>query len=192
MTTPSQIPSRAHGGRWVPWIIGSVSAVVVLGGLAFFTLFNPLLLAFLANFEIKNDSGLAVQVTPIGMWEGSGLYGPLPTYRSEHPPAIPARAPCDIPLAPGETISITYDWDDINFRHLLVRVPDGRLLITDTDKMGSLHYCYGPQQKQYVIPPPNLVQEASSELAPCCGGKKVRYSGAIEYGAPESGLTKQP
>lgn len=140
--------------------------------------FNPMQLAFLESFVIANDSGADVRVTPIGMVQGSGEYASLPRYRDRFPPAIPSRDRYDIPLKAGQSLKITYDWDDMNFRHILVRAKQGAVLVVDTDKMGDLHSCYGPQKEKYSVPPLASLKEAPSELVPCAEGEAVRYSGA--------------
>lgn len=146
-------------------------------------MYNPEQLGFLASFEVANDSGSGVLITPIGMAQGSGLYMPLPRYKDAFPPAVPMLgARHNIPVGAGQTVRITYDWDDINFRHILVKTGDGRILILDTDKMGGRDGCYDPQQSSYRIPPLAELPLASSELAPCAEkGRAVVYSGAVEY-----------
>jgi len=142
---------------------------------------NPLWLVFLAEFQIVNESQVGVWVTPIGMREGSGEYGPLPMFHSRSLPAIPKLSNHDIWVGPGESLTVVYDWDDINFRHTLVRTESGRVLIVDTDKMSNLHSCYGPQQEKYVIPPLAELRQASPELLPCIKGESVVYSKEVEY-----------
>ncbi len=110
---------------WIP-----VGLLIAFGGLYLLLLCNPMLLGFLTSFEICNESGVDIWVTPIGAWQGSaGLYGPLPRYWNQSPPAIPSRQDHDIPIKTGERLEIIYDWDDINFRHLLVRVSSGEVYI---------------------------------------------------------------
>jgi len=154
---------------------------VALGGIGLLLLCNPMLLTFLTSFEIRNESGMDVRVTPIGRWEGTGDYGPLPRYWNRTPPAIPSRRGHDIPIKAGGRLKIIYDWDDINFRHLLVRSGSGEVYITDTDKKGTLHYCYAAQHSSYRIPPLKEMQKAPDELLPCTRGEDVRYSGAADY-----------
>lgn len=158
---------------------------VLVAGLFVFSIvtapWNPVLLAFLASFEMYNDSGADIWVTPIGMREGSGEYGPLPMYQNKFPPAKRARSNHDIPLRDGDSLTITYDCDDINFRHILVRTQQRKLFIVDTDRIGNLDSCYPPQEEVYGIPPLADLAQASDELVPCTRGKTVRYSAAQEY-----------
>lgn len=194
-STPSPgagTPRRPFFRRLSPAaVVAVVIGLVILGiGLliALFVAFvlvtapwNPMVLAFIATFEMYNDSGVDVWVTPIGMCEGSGEYGPLPRYRDRYPPALWSRQDHDVPLEAGDSVRITYDMDDINFRHILVRTGSEDVFILDTDKMGDRHSCYGPQQDAYGIPPLDQLEKAPAELLPCAKGESVSYSGMVEY-----------
>jgi len=151
-------------------VVGLVGLVLVAAP------WNPMLLVFLQSFEMYNGSGAEVWATPIGMWEGSGRYGPLPRYKSKNAPAFRSREMHDIRLRSGESVTIVYDCDDINFRHILVRTPSGRVLIVDTDRRGGLHACYGPQRERYGIPPLHQLSDAPEALIPCARGEAVRYA----------------
>jgi len=147
--------------------------------------FNPMLLAFLADFEIINDSARDVSVTPIGMWQGSGRYGSLPRYRDNYPPVLTCQSH-DVPVTAGRSVRITYDWDDINFRHILVRTSSGECYMLDTDKKGTLQSCYAAEKERYRIPPLGDLPRAPAELIPCTRGESVLYPGAKEY--PENSV----
>jgi len=159
-------------------VLAGIALLLVVGvvGLALVAApWNPMLLVFLQSFEMYNGSGAEVWATPIGMREGSGRYGPLPRYKSKDAPAFGSRQTHDIHLRPGESVTIVYDCDDINFRHILVRTASGRVLIVDTDRMGGLHACYGPQREEYEIPPLGQLSDAPEELVPCARGAIVRH-----------------
>lgn len=170
--------------------VAVICAVVVLGAAVFallgfalvsaFNPYNPMQLAFLASFEMYNASGTEVWVTPIGMHEGSGKYSPLERFSGPETPALPSRNAHDIHIGPGETVVYTYDWDDINFRHILVKDTGGNVFVVDTDTMGSLDSCYGPQQQRYIIPRLSLARRAPAELVPCTKGRTVRWR-VLEY-----------
>jgi hypothetical protein len=136
-------------------------------------------LAFLTTFEMYSDADVDVWVTPIGMYEGSGQYGPLPRYRDSFPPAWPAKAE-DVYLPAGSSVRFTYNWDDVNFRHILVRDRTGQVFIVDTDKRGDLHGCCSPEHDRYRIPPLDAMRKAPPELIPCTRGEVVRWK-VIEY-----------
>jgi len=160
---------------------------ILLGGILLLLLCNPMLLMFLSRFEIRNDSGVEVWVTPIGRWEGTGDYGPLPRYWNRTPPAIPSWHDHEIPLDAGGRLTVIYDSDDINFRHLLVRTADGEVYITDTDRMGTVYSTYAAQESSYRIPPVKEMPKAPDELLPCTRGEAVQYSGAVDYPEPAHG-----
>jgi len=135
---------------------------------------------FVTDLDVVNDSGEDLRITPIGMWQGSGQYGPLPRF-DNRVPFLPSRNWSDLPQAAGTRITIHYCWDDINFRHILIRKTSGELLILDTDKRGNLHECWTPKQSEYRIPPLDDLATAPDELIPCAGGSPVTYSGMKEY-----------
>ncbi len=167
-------------------IIFTVFAAVALvfAALGTFMLFGLFFVyGWLVSFDIVNESGVDLWVTPIGMMEGSGLYAPLPRYSDKiFPVAIPLwKQEHDILLESGESLRYTYDYDDINFRHILVRTNSDDIYLVDTDKKGTLHSCYGPQKKKYTIPPLADLRKAPAGLIPCTNGKSVKYSGAQEY-----------
>lgn len=143
--------------------------------------FNPMQLAFLESFYVVNETGEAVDIMPVGMLEGSGRYGPLPRYRNLFPPAVPVFGSQIIFLAPGEKVKITYDCDDINFRHILVKDKVEKMYIVDTDKKGTKDVCYGPQKDSYVLPLKEQLKFAPEELRQCFYGDYVAYTQAKEY-----------
>jgi hypothetical protein len=144
---------------------------------------NPLRIAYLEEIEIINASGEKIWVTPIGMLESSGKYGPLPRYTDKSFPAFPRGTATNIRLKPRQYVKIIYSWDNINFRYILIYTKNGGTYIMETDKRGDLRTTYPPKQKQYVIPPLNQLSQAPKELLPCMKGKYVKYK--IEEYAPE-------
>ncbi len=177
--------------KQLPVVVRAIAlAVAGVVALALLMLCNPMLLMFLSSFEIINESGADIWVTPVGRWEGSGHYGPLPRYWNGTPPAIPSWRRHEVPIKIGDRLEIVYDCDDINFRHLLVRTDSGEVYITDTDKKGTIHYTYPPQQSSYRIPPLSEMQLAPDELLPCTQGESVRYSAAVDYPEPADPLPR--
>jgi|GEM_PF-2878338 len=178
-----------QGHKWRRWCI--VIALVVLGAifaggvslrvLRFLNASNPIQLAFLDSFWIVNQSGQYVEVMPIGITAGRGSYAPLPRYKNSFPPAMSLHLSETVDIAPHEKQLVTYDWDDINFRHLLIRDHSGRAYLLDTDKKGTREMCYGPQQEFYVIPPLAELRPAPLELLPCFSGEIVTWEGTRQY-----------
>lgn len=148
---------------------------------------NPMLLAFLVSFEVQNDSGEEIDIISIGMISPTGKYGPLPRYQNVYPPAVPIDRREIVRLQPRASSKITYDYDDINFRHILIRDKIGAFYILDTDKKGTKDSCYGPQKNLYIIPAIQNLKAVPKELIQCFDGRDVFYEDAKEY--PEEAST---
>ncbi|MGB9598977.1 MAG: hypothetical protein ACP5QK_03995 [Myxococcota bacterium] len=159
------------------------SPFIFLLSIIFFNYLNPLRIAYLEEIEIINASGEKIWVTPIGMLEGSGKFGPLPRYTDKSFPAIPRGSAHNIKLKPRQYIKLIYNWDNINFRYILIYSKNGGTYIMETDKRGDLHTTYPPKQKRYIIPPLKELRQAPKELLPCIKGKYVKYK--IEEFPPE-------
>ncbi|MCX7957799.1 MAG: hypothetical protein N3B13_01990 [Deltaproteobacteria bacterium] len=159
------------------------SPFIFLLAIVFFNYLNPLRIAYLEEIEIINASGEKIWVTPIGMLESSGKYGPLPRYTDKSFPAIPRGSAHNIKLKPRQYIKLIYNWDNINFRYLLIYSKNGGTYIMETDRRGDLHTTYPPKQKRYIIPPLRELKQAPRELLPCIKGKYVKY--IIEEFPPE-------
>lgn len=162
------------------------SAFLVFVGFKIFIKTNPLFLALVSEFEIVNDSGQYIRVTPVGMIEGDGRYCPLGTFYQKLPSKKKLRNVYDVEMKAGEAIKIIYDSDDINFRHILIKTAFGGIYIMDTDKCGTLHSSCGAQREKYVIPDLSTLSLASSELYPLINDQCIKYSGAKEYDFDES------
>jgi len=171
-------------------LVGLIAVVAILmyglAGLRAINAFNPMQLAFLESFRITNNSGESILVMPIGMITGSGRYGPLPRYRHSSPPAVALRRSEPIQIAAGAETDVTYDYDDINFRHILIKDTHGNIYILNTDKRGSRDESFGPQRENYIIPPLKELGPAPEALVGCLDGHIVDYDGAREY-LPNSG-----
>ena len=170
-TTVTRRPSKLD--RLIdPWLI---LLATMLSLLLLAVLSNPLLLIVMTRFEVVNESGVDLWITPIGMWEGTegtGGYGPLLIFCNRFPPAIPrAWFSHDLPVKSGKSRTVMYENDDVNVRHILVRTEAGDLFIVDTDS----------EKDKYEIPPLASLPKAPSELLPCAEGEYVTYSGAVEY-----------
>lgn len=95
-------------------------SLMVVGGLGFGS-------AFRQEIEIVNHSGATIVVTPIGTWHGSVRRSALPVTASRmiHWPALKNGA---FPIAPGQSLRIDYDGDDIDPTEIYVDAGPGRLL----------------------------------------------------------------
>lgn len=159
------------------FLLGSLIAApfTLLLSIVIFNYLNPLRIAYLEEIEIVNASGEKLWITPIGMLESSGRYGPLPRYTDKSFPAIPRGSTHNIKLKPRQYIKLIYNWDSINFRYILIYTKNGGTYIMETDKRGDLHTTYPPIQKRYIIPPLSELKQAPRELIPCLKGKYVKY-----------------
>lgn len=142
---------------------------------------NPMQLAFLVSFQVDNQAGVDLEIMPIGMLEGTMEYAPLPRYDSQLEGAMPVDWTKPVRLRAGARLTVIYDYDDINFRHILIKDVQGRYYLLDTDRRGTKSHCYGPQKSVYTIPPLPTLPPVPVELIPCFNGSKVIYSGAREY-----------
>ncbi len=156
---------------------------ILLIFIVIFNYLNTIRIDYLEEIEIINASGEKIWITPIGMLEASGKYGPLPRYTDKSFPAIPRGTAHNIKLKPRQYIRLIYNWDSINFRYILVYSKNGGTYIMETDKRGDLYTTYPPKQKRYIIPPLSELRQAPRELIPCMKGKFVKYK--IEEYPPE-------
>lgn len=109
-----------------------------------FSVVNPLGMAFLTSFEVVNSTGEDLIITPIGARGAEGRRGTLPiSSSSQFYLMSPQRG--EFPLPAGSTLSLTYDWDDVQFSEIVCRRRDGSYLVLPT----GLH----PTQGQYRQPP---------------------------------------
>jgi len=134
-------------------------------------LFNPIRNVFIDSFYVINMSGEDVWITPIGMREGDGKFGPLFT--------ISPKVPTNIFIKACGEVKITYNWDDINFRYILVKDYNGTVRMLKTDNIGDINHCYPAQNDTYIIPPLSKLELAPIELLPTLSGEFVEYNSNI-------------
>jgi hypothetical protein len=67
------------------------------------------------------------------------------------PPAVPAPRAGGYRLAPGESVTIRYDMDDINFSEIVVAAEPGRTLQLVTDPNPTANQYHAPARRHYVI-----------------------------------------
>lgn len=122
--------------------------------------------AFVTDFTIENRTDTAIVVTPVGTI-GEGRRAPLPVVMLAFP-QFPALRSGGYRLAPGESIRIQYDMDDINFSEIVVAAEPDRLLQLVTDPTPTAIQYHGPLQPHYSIddlaqlePVPLPVQKAA-------------------------------
>ena len=107
---------------------------------------NPMGVTFLTSFEVVNSTAENLIITPIGARGKEGTRGTLPISRSSRLYILSSQRR-DFSLPAGSTLSLTYDWDDVQFSEILCRRADGSHVVLPT----GLH----PTEGQYR-PPPTL------------------------------------
>ena len=122
--------------------------------LCFFVLLstvNPMLLVFIANFKVENQSGQDIWFTPIGTRGTEAQKGLMPIYLTAIP-ALPAVRIGNYYLKDGDTKKIKYDWDDVNFSEILIKAKNGQFyeLIVDLEPTDNQYH--PPKSKHFVIP----------------------------------------
>jgi|JI10StandDraft_1071094.scaffolds.fasta_scaffold253618_3 hypothetical protein len=105
---------------------------------------NPMGLAFLTSFEVVNSTDEDLVVTPIGARGQDGRRGTLPISSSSRFYLMSSQRG-DFHLPARSTLSLAYDWDDVQFTEIVCRRRDGSHVVVLT----GLH----PTQGQYRQPP---------------------------------------
>ncbi|GEM_PF-2615214 len=105
---------------------------------------------FVTGFTIENRSGQFISVTPIGCVGPSGERAALPIVMFSFVP-LPALRAGGFPLADGETVTIRYDMDDINFSEIVVEDGRGQQFQLVTDPTPTANQYHSPQQRLFVI-----------------------------------------
>jgi len=97
---------------------------------------------------VRNTTTEPLWVTPIARLHSETLVPPM---FSGPVPLIPAEQTTDLPVAPGESLPVHYDWDDCNLEQLLLRRADGglRAQLLDPDAGGGC--CYPARSDAYVV-----------------------------------------
>lgn len=93
---------------------------LVLGGLQFGA-------AFREEIEIVNQSGSPIWVTPVGVWHGSKTRSALPVTASRliHWPALKNGG---FAIAPGQSLRIDFDGDDIDLTEIYINAGPATVL----------------------------------------------------------------
>ena len=113
--------------------------------------------AFLTSFTVQNGLDETIYVTPVGTVGPTGSRFPLPVCRNFVIP-IPSSTRGGYKLQPNETITITYDMDDINFSEIVVE--------NDSGIVGQLIANPNPLVAQYTAPSLNHFRVQTDSLVP--------------------------
>ncbi|MBL7214131.1 MAG: hypothetical protein ISS71_00470 [Phycisphaerae bacterium] len=112
---------------------------------------NPMQWAFLTRFKVENRSGQDIRITPIGTRGDEGRKGRLPVYMIPLP-ALPSFRSGHYHLKNDQSITIWYDWDDVNFSEIAVRAKDGSYYEFIVDPNPLQNQYHPPTSKYFVIP----------------------------------------
>ncbi|HPU33641.1 MAG TPA: hypothetical protein PK184_13175 [Phycisphaerae bacterium] len=114
-------------------------------------------IAFVADFTVENRTGHSICVTPVGTigLEGrsvgkEGVKAPLPTVLFTLLP-LPAGKAGGFRLAPGESVTILYDMDDINFSEIVVEDGQSRQYQLVVNPNPATNQYHAPRQRHFVI-----------------------------------------
>jgi hypothetical protein len=104
---------------------------------------------FVVSFTVENRTGQVISITPVGTVGKEGVKWPLPVKLFAFP--LAALRQGGFRLADGESMTIRYDMDDINFSEIVIADEHGRQfqLITDPDPTADQYH--GPVQRHYMI-----------------------------------------
>jgi len=105
-----------------------------------------------AEFEIANNSGIPISVTPVGIIKTQARRVTLPVLRPKGQ-RIWTRRRTEIPLAPGQTIRLAYDFDEIQFSEVLVHTQEGgtRMLLVIPSGVHEGQYS-PPRENSFSVP----------------------------------------
>jgi len=107
--------------------------------------------AFVADLTVENRTAETVWITPIGAVGDEGVRVPLPIMLARIPLALPAFQHGDFRLLPGEVVTISYDFDDVNFSEVVIRDAQGRWTQVVADPHPTANRYHAPLQKPFVL-----------------------------------------
>ena len=133
--------------------------------------------AFLTTFTVENGLEEPIYVTPVGTVGPNGSRYPLPVSHF-FVVAIPSTVRGGYELQPNETVSITYDMDDINFSEIVVENvsgPIGQLIVNPNPTANQYH---APTTKHFVVQKGSLVAVPTSVLNASKLGRQPSHAAA--------------
>jgi hypothetical protein len=161
-----------RAGLLCGWIV--TSPLLALSVLAALNTVNPMVLAFQYRFEVLNHAGEDIWVTPLGAVGPLGHRYVLPQYFSQLP-AIPAWRQGEFKVAPDQSLTIIYDWDDISFSELLIRDRHGKFREFVIDRQPTKDQYRPPAANKFVIPPLNQLPESPAQLVAAIHGHAFNF-----------------
>ncbi|MCW5593132.1 MAG: hypothetical protein KIS74_13610 [Burkholderiales bacterium] len=139
------------------FLLASTVALAWALPLAFFALlllFNPYAILSAAEFAVANSLGEAIAVTPMAVVRlASGEYAWKVVPQLAVPGlAAPPRREVAIPIAPGQSVTIRGNFDDVSLAAIAVEAagqPPQMLVVDRTAAIGAC--CYAPKVRQFVV-----------------------------------------
>lgn len=117
---------------------------------------------FITSFTLENRTNEDIFITPLGAVDQEGDRDILPQYLSPFP-AIPVLKNGNLKIKPGESKTIYYDWDDINFSEIFIKTKSSeRVLIVDANPTRNQYH--PPDSRHFVIKNLKVLKEPTSEL----------------------------
>jgi len=107
-------------------------------------------LTFLTTFEVVNTTNEDLVITPIGAQGSKGRRFTLPIFVSPRLYLISSQR-SKFPLPAGSTLSLTYDWDDIQFSEIVCSRIDGTHLVLPTGLHPTKNQYRRPSTKRFEI-----------------------------------------
>jgi hypothetical protein len=134
---------------------------------------------FWVDVKFENKSGEKIKITPIGIVEGRNEIGPLIEIKKQLFFIEAQNNRFD--LNKGESLKITYDWDDQNLQFVVIEFPkdDIRILRIDVEFWENQTYNGGfwaPREYKYIITPKNELPLCPEILKLTIKGKYVKIT----------------
>ncbi|MBS0264172.1 MAG: hypothetical protein JSS02_19705 [Planctomycetes bacterium] len=118
---------------------------------------------FIVTVAIHNSSAETLRVTPIGTVGNPGFKTTLPLVSGRFP-YLPASQVSQLSIAPGDTLTLHYDFDDINFSEIVVHDERGGLSLLVVDPQPTVNQYHAPAQREFDIDPAELTSDIPASL----------------------------
>ena len=141
--------------RWFLYGWAGLSGLLTVGSL--------IPLAFMVDFTIENQTDETLLVTPIGTVGKEGGRHLLPVLMAGFID-FPARHASRFRLVPGESLSISYDMDDINVSEIVVENEQGEARQLVTDPTPTQNQYHGPARRSFAINDWNKLEPLSDAV----------------------------
>ncbi len=128
----------------------ALTPFMVLSVLLLINVVNPMQMMFLTRFTVENQCGQTIWVTPIGTVGEAGRKYQLPIYYYSCP-ALPSVKTGEFRIPAGSKKEIIYDFDDINFSELVIRLEDNSYFQLVADPIPTDDQYHSPRKSHFTI-----------------------------------------